>query len=216
VKTQDAAEQVLASSMQMAFVGAAKCGMEKKCVSLFLSQQRMLARMRLKKSLILLTLASVLVLSSHIGWVRDDLGLLLTIDDRPIDVVGKFEDKLNTLTRNCGEVERLTPSHKQYQLAQSLIHDYSPPDSKHSNISSAWAMGSWILVEVEFKELLPAVVMIQKADSDAAIVPDAVWSGYTHPHLPAPFIRKFLIQKMNSPPIALINCFEPQSSSFKP
>ena len=215
MKTQDAAEQVLASSIQMAFVGAAKCGMEKKCVSLFLSQQRMQARMRLKKSLILLTLASVLVLSSHIGWVRDDLGLLLTIDDRPIDVVGKFEDKLNTLTRNCGEVKRLTPSNKQYQLAQSLIHDYSPPDSSHSTISSAWAMGSWILVEVEFKELLPAVVMIQKADSDAAIVPDAVWSGYTHPHLPAPFIRKFLRQKMNSPPLALINCFEPQSDSFK-
>lgn len=193
MKTHDAAEQVLASSMQMAFVGAAKCGMEKKCVCLFLSQQRMLSRMRLKKSLILLPLASVLVLSSHIGWVRDDLGLLLTIDDQPIDVVGKFEDQLNKLIRNCGAVERLAPSTKQYQLAQSLIHDYSPPDSSHSNISSAWAMGRWILVEVEFKELLPAVVMIQKADSDAAIVPDAVWSGYTHPHLPAPFIRKFLI-----------------------
>ena len=215
MKTHDAAEQVLASSMQMAFVGAAKCGMEKKCVCLFLSQQRMLSRMRLKKSLILLPLASVLVLSSHIGWVRDDLGLLLTIDDRPIDVVGKFEDQLNKLIRNCGAVERLAPSTKQYQLAQSLIHDYSPPDSSHSNISSAWAMGRWILVEVEFKELLPAVVMIQKADSDAAIVPDAVWSGYTHPHLPAPFIRKLLIQKMNSPPLALINCFEPQSDSFK-
>ena len=108
--------------------------------------------MRLKKSLFLLSLTSVLVLSSHIGWIRGDLGLLLTIDDRPIDVVGKFEDKLNTLTRNCGEVERLSPSNKQYQLAQSLIHDYSPPDSSNSNISSAWAWGSWILVEVEFKD----------------------------------------------------------------
>ena len=171
--------------------------------------------MRLKKSLILLPLASVLVLSSHIGWIRGDLGLLLTIDDRPIDVVGNFEDKLNKLTRNCGEVKRLTVSNKQYQLAQTLIHDYSPPDSSNSNISSAWSMGTWILVEVEFKELLPAVVMIHKADSDAAIVPDAVWSGYTNPHLPASFIRKFLIQKLNSPPVALINCFEPQSDSFK-
>jgi len=171
--------------------------------------------MRLKKSLILLPLVSVLVLSSHIGWIRDDLGLLLTIDDRPVDIVGNVEDKLNTLTRNCREVNRLTVSSKQYQLAQSLIHGYSPPDSSNAKISSAWSMGNWILVEVEFKELLPAVVMIQKADSDAAIVPDAVWSGYTNPHLPAPFIRKFLRQKMHSPPLALINCFEPQSDSFK-
>ena len=215
MKTQDAAEQVLASSMKMAFVGVVKRGMEKKCVNLFLCLQKIQATMRIKKSLILLPLASVLVLSSHIGWVRGDLGILLTIDERPIDVVGNFEDKLNTLTRNCGEVGRLTASNKQYQLAQSLIHDYSPPDSSNANISSAWSMGTWILVEVEFKELLPAVVMIQKADSDAAIVPDAVWSGYTNPHLPAPFIRKFLIQKLNSPPVALINCFEPQSESFK-
>jgi hypothetical protein len=71
------------------------------------------------------------------------------------------------------------------------------------------------LVEVEFKKLLPAVVLIQKADSEAEIVPNAVWSGYTNPHLPAPFIRKFLIQKLDSPPLALINCFEPQSDSFK-
>jgi hypothetical protein len=215
MKTQDAAEQVLASSMKMAFVGVVKHGMEKKCVCLFLYLQKIQATMRLKKSLILLPLASVLVLSSHIGWIRGDLGLLLTIDDRPIDVVGNFEDKLNKLTRNCGEVKRLTVSNKQYQLAQTLIHDYSPPDSSNSNISSAWSMGTWILVEVEFKELLPAVVMIHKADSDAAIVPDAVWSGYTNPHLPASFIRKFLIQKLDSPPVALINCFEPQSDSFK-
>ena len=171
--------------------------------------------MRLKKSLILLPIASVLVLSSHIGWIRDDLGILLTVDDRPIDVVGNFEDKLNKLTRNCGEVERLTVSNKQYQLAQSLIDDYSPPDSSNSNIVSAWSTGTWILVEVEFKKLHPAVVLIQKADSEAEIVPNAVWSGYTNPHLPAPFIRKFLIQKLDSPPLALINCFEPQSDSFR-
>ena len=215
MKTLDAAELVLASSMKTAFVGVVKRGMEKKCVSLFLSQQRMQARMRLKKSLILLSLTSVLVLSSHIGWIRDDLGILLTVDDRPIDVVGNFEDKLNKLTRNCGEVERLTVSNKQFQMAQSLIHDYSPPDSSNSNIASAWSVGTWILVEVEFKKLLPAVVLIQKADSEAAIVPNAVWSGYTNPYLPAPFIRKFLIQKLDSPPLALINCFEPQSDSFR-
>ena len=171
--------------------------------------------MRLKKSLILLPIASVLVLSSHIGWIRDDLGILLTVDDRPIDVVGNFEDKLNKLTRNCGEVERLTVSNKKYQLAQSLIDDYSPPDSSNSNIASAWSIGTWILVEVEFKKLLPAVVLIHKADSEAEIVPNAVWSGYTNPHLPAPFIRKFLFQKLDSPPLALISCFEPQSDSFK-
>ena len=171
--------------------------------------------MRLTKSLILLPILSVLVLSSHVGWVRDDLGILLTVDERPIDVVGNFEDQLNRLFRSCRAVERLTTSNKQYQLAQRLIDAYSPPDSSHSKMASVWSMGTWLLAEVEFTELLPAVVLIEKADEQAAILPDAVWSGYTHPHLPAPFIRKFLIQKVDAPPLALINCFEPQSNSFK-
>ncbi|NBS76656.1 MAG: hypothetical protein EB066_01560 [Betaproteobacteria bacterium] len=171
--------------------------------------------MRLRKSLILLPIASVLVVLSHIGWIRDDLGILLTVDERPIDVIGNIENQLNQLNRNCDSVERLTVSNKKYQLAQSLIDGYSPPDSSNSKIASVWAMDDWILVEVEFKDLLPAVVLIEKADADAFIVPDAVWSGYTNPHLPAPFIRKFLMHKLASPPLALINCFEPHSNAFR-
>jgi hypothetical protein len=109
----------------------------------------------------------------------------------------------------------LTASNNKYQLAQSLIDGYSPPDSSHSKIASVWTMDNWLLAEVEFRDLLPAVVLIEKSDADASILPDAVWSGNTSPHLPAPFIRKFLIQKLASPPLALIKCFEPQSSAFR-
>jgi hypothetical protein len=170
--------------------------------------------MRLRKSLILLSIVSILVLSSHIGWIRDDLGVLLTVDERPIDIVGNIENQLNQLSRTCVSVKRLTTEDNKYQLAQSLIDSYSPPDSRFSSIASVWSMGTWLLAEVEFKELLPAVVLIQNADADAAIVPDAVWSGYTQPYLPAPFIRKFLIQQLASPPLELINCFDPQSNAF--
>jgi hypothetical protein len=61
-------------------------------------------------------------------------------------------------------------------------------------------MGTWILVEVEFNGLLPAVVMIQNSDYSAGIVSVAVWSGYTNPHIAAPFIRKFLIKRLKNPP----------------
>jgi hypothetical protein len=171
--------------------------------------------MRFRQSLILLAIASVFVLSSHISWIRDDLGFLLTIDERPVDVVGHFDDLLNKLTRNCGTVRRLSISDKEYQLALSLIDEYSPPDSRLSTIASVWSMGPWLLAEVEFQALLPAVVLIQRTDGDAFILPDAIWSGYTNPHLPAPFIRKYLVQKTDTPPLALIHCFEPQSHSFK-
>lgn len=171
--------------------------------------------MRLQKSLILLPLVSVLVAGSHLGWHRDDLGMLLTVDERPMDVLGHIDNRINRWTRSCESVHQLNISDARYTLARRLIDEYSPPDSSHSSIAGVWSMGGWMLVEVEFKELLPAVLLIQKADSDAEIVPEAVWSGYTNPHLPAPFIRKFLIQQLDSPPLALINCFDPQSTSFK-
>lgn len=173
------------------------------------------AMMRLRKSLILLPLISIAVILSHISWIRDDLGFLLTVDDRPIDVSGNIENRLNQWTRSCSAVTQLNFSNDKYLLAKNLIYNYSPPDSSNMKIASAWSMGEWILVEVEFKNLLPAVVMIQNSDSAPEIVPDAVWSGYTNPHVPAPFIRKFLTERLKSPPYSLIHCFEPQSKSFK-
>jgi hypothetical protein len=156
-----------------------------------------------------------LVIFSHLNWVQDDLGGLLTIDEQPLDVIGHFENQFTKLTRDCISVQRLSITDPSYKLTQSLIAEYSPPDSRLSTIAAVWHMDDWLLAEVEFKELLPAVVLIQRNGLDATIVPDAVWSGYSHPHLPAPFIRRFLIQKLDAPPLDLINCFEPQSQSFK-
>jgi len=171
--------------------------------------------MRLRKSLILLPVVIFLTLLNHISWIKNDLGVMLTIDEIPIDVLGKIQNNVNKLTRDCSKVTKLPVTHKKFELANNLIRDYSPPDSSSMQIASAWSMEEWVLVEVEFKDLLPAVVMIQNADSAAEIVSDAVWSGYTNPHVPAPFIRNFLTEKLQSPPHALINCFEPQSDSFK-
>ena len=171
--------------------------------------------MRLRKSLILLPIASLLAILSHLNWVQDDLGGLLTIDERPLDVIGHFENQFTKLTRNCRSVKRLSTTDPAYKLTQSLIAEYSPPDSILSTIAAVWQMDDWLLAEVEFKELLPAVVLIQRNGLDAAIVPDAVWSGSSHPHLPAAVIRRYLIQKLDAPPLDLINCFEPQSQSFK-
>jgi len=171
--------------------------------------------MRFKKSLIFLPLVIFLVLLNHISWQRNDLGVMLTVDEIPIDVLGKIQNSINKLTRNCSNVVLLPDTHPKYLLAQNLIRNYSPPDSVSLDIAGAWSMNGWVLVEVEFKHLLPAVVIIQNADSVAEIVPDAIWSGYTNPHVPAPFIRNFLTEKIQSLPQSLIDCFEPQSKSFK-
>jgi hypothetical protein len=111
-------------------------------------------------------------------------------------------------------VERVLPTQHKYQIAQTLISDYSPPDSSQSQIASVWSKDSWLVVEVEFKNLLPAVVLIQNSNSAPSILAEGIWTGYTNPHKSAPFIRDYLSHQVEAMPSQLINCFDPQSKSF--
>ena len=167
-----------------------------------------------KTRLTVLAIVLIAVVASHINWTEDDLGYLLTIDGKPIDLIGHIKNKVTTATRHCESVVRVLPSQHKYRIAQTLINDYSPPDSSQSQIASVWSMDSWLMVEVEFKNLLPAVVLIQNANSSPSILAEGIWSGYTSPHKSAPFIRDYLSHQVDAAPAQLINCFDPQSTSF--
>jgi hypothetical protein len=79
--------------------------------------------LRKTRKILLLPLFIILIALTHINWIKDDLELLLTVDERPIDLLGNIENKINKLTRNCSQVECLKASQNKYQLAPSLIHD---------------------------------------------------------------------------------------------
>lgn len=170
---------------------------------------------KLSTQLILLVIVLITIAASHIQWIKDDLGVLLTVDNRPIDVIGILRNHFTLASRNCETVERVSPSQGIYKTVQRLIDDYSPPDSRQAKLASVWSMGSWVLVEVEFKELLPAVVLIQNTDTAPSILAEGIWSGYTNPHKSAPFIRNYLTLHVDAVPAPLINCFDPQSEPFK-
>ncbi len=174
----------------------------------------MMATQKLKTQLKLLAVILIAVAASHIHWIEDDLGYLLTIDDRPIDVIGNIKNEVTKVMRNCESTVRVLPEQDKYKIAQTLISNYSPPDSSQAQIASVWSIDSWLLVEVEFKNLLPAVVLIQNVNSSPSILAEGIWSGYTNPHKSAPFIRNYLSHQVNAVPAELINCFNPQSNSF--
>jgi hypothetical protein len=140
---------------------------------------------------------------------------LLVVDNQEFDFIGSIHNQWNRYTRSCNSVTRLSPSEEKYQIVQSLIENYSPPNSKFASIASAWSADAWTLVEVEFSDLLPAIVLIQTKGDQHFIVPNAVWSGYTKPWKSAPYIRKYIFNNAPGMPPALTNCFEPQSESFK-
>ena len=77
-----------------------------------------------------------------------------------------------------------------------------------------WSMGEWTLAEVEFDELLPAVVTLQTRDNETRIVPLGIWSGLTKPWMASPLIRTYLKTQVPEIPKELLNCFAPRSKSF--
>lgn len=162
----------------------------------------------------LLTVTLLVVISIHVHLTTNENGTLLVIDNKPIDFLGAINNQWNRVRRTCNAVTRLSPKEEKYQMAESLIKNYSPPNSQNAVIAGAWSMESWTLVEVEFKDLLPAVVLIQTTDMQSIIIPNAVWSGYTQPWISAPYIRNYIEQQVPQMPVALTHCFEPQSQSF--
>ncbi len=166
-------------------------------------------------SLSVLLLVFLVVAGSHIGWTSRDNGILLVLDGREIDLAGSASDQWNRISRNCDGVVRLQPADEKYQIATRLIQAYSPPQSQSVRLAGVWSMGKWGLAEAEFVELLPAVVLIDFAESEPHIIGNAIWSGYTKPWKAGPFIRGYLRRQAPELPPALVHCFEPQSLSFR-
>ena len=155
------------------------------------------------------------VIFEHLAWKRTENGSLLVVDEKEFDVLGELSEKWNSLTTSCTKVVQLEPENGIYKFAVEKIKAYSPPQSRMAHVASAWTLDPWILVELEFDDLLPAVVLLKRTDQSISIVEHAVWSGYTLPWKAAPFIRAYITSKAPEMPKELINCFQPHAASFQ-
>lgn len=171
--------------------------------------------MNKKVSLTVLGLVMVGVMATHVSWVKKDNGTVWVVDGREIDIQGHVKNRWVRWTRRCDQVAKLSAQDPAYQQAQELIKAYSPPHSQSAQLASVWTTGAWTVAETEFKQLLPAVVVIHTTDTGSAIVPHAIWSGFTLPWVAAPHIRRYLGAQAPGIPADLLDCFEPQSEPFR-
>lgn len=151
---------------------------------------------------------------SHVEWKKADNGHLLLLDGRPLDVIGWMQDQANRLRRDCTQVTRLQPPDTRLASALAVIQSYSPPASHTGRVKAAWASGQWLLAEVAFDDLLPAVVLLQAQGQSWAVAPMGIWSGETHPWRAAPLIRAYLERQVRAAPAPLLACFDPSTPSL--
>lgn len=171
--------------------------------------------MNRKVSVILLVLLLPVVISTHVSWSEKDNGLMFNVDGRDVDFVGAVKDKWRTTINTCKSVSELDGEDPKFRLIKTAIQSFSPPDSVAIKEIYVWRSGDWAIAEVEFENLLPAVVPVMSLDTNTTVVGEAIWSGVTAPWKAGPFVRTYVSQRSSNMPAELLNCFELQTASFR-
>jgi hypothetical protein len=84
----------------------------------------------------------------------------------------------------------------------------------HARLLGLQQQGQWLLAEVEFATLNPAVVLLTSSQERVSVVEGAIWSGTTAPWHAASLIRRYILGRAPQVPAELISCFNPAGALF--
>lgn len=166
----------------------------------------------MKRTTAALVLAAVLVgvVDNHVDWETMDGQRLLKVSGVSYDPVGWWRDKAQITRRDCAWYTSPSPQSDVGRSALRAVSRHSPPDSSKPHWHSALQDGHWLIVEVSFERLNPAVALIHRHAGQWRLHPKAIWSGSTEPWYPSTRIRDHLMQQAPEAPKGLIACFTPQ------
>ncbi len=147
----------------------------------------------------------------HLDLESVDDGHVVRWQGRQHDVGGALAEHTNAWWRNCSAVERLHESSDQAQQVLRLIAQHSPPDSTRLQLVHLLKQGEWLVAELTFEKLSPAVVLLQSDGPPGTLAERAIWSGSTEPWRSGPHIRAYLRSRAPQAPQALLDCLDPVS-----
>jgi hypothetical protein len=165
-------------------------------------------------ALTLLVLTTLGVLKAHVDVERQDGGYFLSFQGKKHDVLGAFLNQTNAVLRQCRTVQVVDVNSAKAGKALGAIQNFSPPDSQDARLLGLQQQGPWLLAEVEFSTLNPAVVLLTNTADSTRIVEGAIWSGTTAPWQSASLIRRYIQDRAPQAPPALMDCFDPASALF--
>jgi len=165
-----------------------------------------------KRTTAALFLGAVLVgvVDSHVDWETVDGKGLINISGVRFDPVGWGRDKAQITRRDCAWYTSPSPQSDVGRSVLRAISRHSPTDSSSPRWHSALQDGQWLIAEVSFERLNPAVALLQRQGEQWRMHPKAIWSGSTEPWYPSTRIRDHLMQQAPEAPKGLIDCFTPE------
>jgi hypothetical protein len=170
--------------------------------------------MRRSTALVVVAVLLVGVADSHVDWETVDKRGLANVNGIRVDITGWARDTvqgtLQSFGTGCGDLLKPLPGSEAGLAALAAVAQFSPPDSANPRWHQGLQAGDWLLLELSFERLSPAVVLLQRGPEGWRLHPTAIWSGSTEPWRPGPLIRDHLAQQAPLAPEALIGCFRPQ------
>ena len=163
----------------------------------------------------LLVLTTLGVIDTHVDVEAQDGRYFGVWQGKKHDVMGWLADHKNQLWRDCSAVQQLSNASPAAEQVLTLIADHSPPDSRNARLVSLLQQGDWLLAELVFAQLNPAVVVLQAGPAGMRLPERAVWSGSTSPWQPGPRIRQHLALQVPQVPAALLACFNPVTPGLR-
>ena len=163
----------------------------------------------------LLVLTTLGVINAHVDIEAQDGRYFGVWQGKKHDVMGWVADRSNRLWRDCSRVQQMGSASPTAEQVLSLIADHSPPDSRNAKLVSLRQQGDWLLAELVFARLNPAVVVMQAGPQGWHLPERAIWSGSTAPWQPGPRIRQHLQSQVPQVPADLLACYEPVSPGLR-
>ena len=163
---------------------------------------------------VVVALTSLLVVDSHVDWVRQDGMRLLEVNGQRFDVRGWAAEQWLALRSDCTPVSRWptdnptesTPDSPTARAMLTVIQQHSLPDSQSARWLQLQQLGDWSVAEVAFDVLKPTLVVLRLQAGQWRVQDQAVWSGSTAPWHSGDFVRRYLRQKAPDLPQALLDC----------
>lgn len=167
---------------------------------------------------VVVALTTLLVVDSHVDWVRLDGRPLVEVNGQRWDVHGWAAEQLLAFRRDCLPVRRwpiigTTNSNSKENVDKptalavlSAIQQHSVPDSQSARFLQLQQLGDWIVAEVTFDTLKPTLVALRLAAGQWRVQDQAVWSGSTAPWHSGDFVRRYLRRQASDIPPVLLAC----------
>lgn len=151
-------------------------------------------------------LSSLLVIDSHVDWVRLDGRGLLEVSGQRWDLRGWAAEQVLRMRRDCAAVDSWPPHSPAARAVLPVIQQHSLPDSSSARWLQLQQLGEWSVAEVDFETLPPTLVVLRLQGGQWHVQDQAVWSGSTAPWHSGDFVRRYLRQQAPDLPQALLAC----------